>query len=593
MAEAKRRLAAILSADVAGYSRLMGDDERATMDTLTAYRRVFRKHISDHDGRVVDTAGDSVLAVFNSVVEATQCSVDVQSELEGCNADLPEDRQMQFRIGVNLGDVFEQDDGTIYGDGVNVAARLEGLAKPGGICLSGSAHEQVEGKIDLGFEDIGKHEVKNIARPLRAYRVVAQTPSEPEDPILSLPTGPSIAVLPFDNLSGDPEQGYFADGIAEEIITALTQFRDLFVIARNSSFQYKGRSVDVRAIGEELGVQYVLEGSVRRAADTIRVTAQLTETETGAHLWADTFDRDLTAGDIFALQDEITENVVGTIAEPYGVITRAGLKHTKHRSTESLGAYECVLRAREWYGATLPDLYPPARDCLERTIILDPGYAEAWAWLALLYNREFSRGMSGPAQPPPLDRALNAAQRAIKLEPDSAMAHYALASAYFFRHEIALFRREAETALSLNSNNAMVIAELGNSFGYLGEFDRSLAMIKKAMALNPHHPSWYYATIFNYHYHKGEYPEALVAAQNWNEPNFSWYQVHLAQAYALLGRREEAQVAVAKLLELKPDFAKRAREEFMTWITEEMIAHELNGLRKAGLDIPDEPAAHE
>ncbi len=258
MAEAKRKLAAILSADVAGYSRLMGDDERATMDTLNAYRDVFRKHVFDHDGRVVDTAGDSVLAVFESVVEAVHCAADVQGELGRRNADLPEDRRMAFRIGVNLGDIFQQDDGTVYGDGVNVAARLESLAEPGGVCLSGGAHEQVEGKTDLDFQNIGEHEVKNIARPVRAYRITTEPAVQDgagTEPSLALPDKPSIAVLPFANLSGDPEQEYFADGIAEDLITALSRLRWLFVTARNSTFTYKGQAVDVKRVGRELGVR--------------------------------------------------------------------------------------------------------------------------------------------------------------------------------------------------------------------------------------------------------------------------------------------------------------------------------------------------
>ena len=416
-------------------------------------------------------------------------------------------------------------------------------------------------------------------------------PSVVADDVLALPSGPSIAVLPFDNLSVDPEQEHFVDGITEEIITALTQFRELFVIARNSSFQYKGQPVDVRKVGEELGVQYVLEGSVRKAANTIRVTAQLTNSASGAHEWAESYDRELTAENIFDVQDEITEHIVTRIAEPYGVITRAGLQKAKRKSTHSLSAYECVLRAREYYAVEVPELFPPARDCLERAIILDPDYAEAWIWLALLYIRQHSFGLDGPAAPPPLDRALDAAQRATKLEPDNAMAHYALAGVYFFRHELERFRVVANTALTLNPNNALALAELGNYFGYLGELDSSLALTKKAMLLNPHHPSWYYSTIFNYYYHKREYEEALAAAQNWNEPYLYWNQVHLAQAYAMLGRDEEAQAAIARLLELKPDFAMRARQEFEIWNNpEELIEHELHGLREAGLNILDESA---
>ena len=312
MAKAKRRLAAILAADVAGYSRLMGDDERATMDTLNAYRAIFRQHIADHDGRVVDTAGDSVLAVFGSVVEAVESAVEVQAQIAVSNADLAEPRRMLFRIGINLGDVIEQDDGSLYGDGVNVAARLESLAEPGGICLSESAHMQAEGKVESAFEDIGEHEVKNIAKPVRAYRVAGgdAAPAAAE-PALGIPDKPSIAVLPFTNMSGDAEQDYFSDGITEDLITELSRFRELFVIARNTTFTYKGKAVNVEQVGRDLGVRYVLEGSIRKAGNRVRITAQLIDAKTGGHVWAERYDRVLE--DIFELQDEITRQMVGTL----------------------------------------------------------------------------------------------------------------------------------------------------------------------------------------------------------------------------------------------------------------------------------------
>ncbi len=353
MAEGKRKLAAILSADVAGYSRLMGDDEAATVRALTDYREVFRDHIARHQGRVVDMPGDNLMAEFASPVEAVEAAAEIQRDLARRNRQLAEHRRMDFRIGINLGDVLEKD-GALFGDGVNIAARLENLAEPGGICVSESAHMQVESKLDAVFESIGEHAVKNIAKPVKAYRLVAQgaaprprsrrplawaaaaalvfviagvavwqttppppsppeTVAAPEDPILALPTGPSIAVLAFDNLSGDPEQEYFSDGLTEEIITELSRFRDLFVIARNSTFQYKGQAVDIRQVGADLGVQYVVEGSVRKAGSTIRVSAQLLDATTGAHLWADDYDRELTAANIFSVQDAITQQIVSTV----------------------------------------------------------------------------------------------------------------------------------------------------------------------------------------------------------------------------------------------------------------------------------------
>jgi len=633
----RRKLEAILSADVVGYSRLMQDDDAATVETLTRYRTIFSDFVGRHEGRIVDSPGDNILAEFDSPVEAVQCAVELQREFARRNRQLAEHRQMQFRIGINLGDILSRDDGTIYGDGVNVAARLEALAEPGGIMISESARMQVRTLIDVGIADAGEHEVKNIAEPVHVYRIMldettpeprvsrkvpratiaivaaaalviaifagfglwsrgepetAEVAETPADPILAIPTGPRIAVLPFENLSGTPDEDYFSNGIAEEIITALTQFRDLFVIARNSSFQFKDQARDVRTIGKELGVNYIVEGSVRRAQGTIRVTAKLTEIETGAHLWAQTYERDLTVGNIFAVQDEITEQVVARIAGSYGVITRAGLRASEHKSTDSLDAYECVLHARQWFGTEISEEFPSARECMERAVVLDPGYAEAWAWLALLNGRQFGYALDGPSQPPPLDRALDAAHRAIKLEPESAMAYFALASAHFFRKEMVLFRQASETALALNPNNALVLAELGGLLGYAGELERCLAMTAKAMKLNPHYPGWYYAGVFNSYYHQKNYAEALLAAQRWNEPYQYWNQVHLAQAYAFLGDEGSARAAITKLLELRPDFADVAREEIQNWgNSDEFVEHELDGLRKAGLEIPDAPLA--
>ncbi len=394
MAETKRKLAAILSADVAGYSRLMGADEEATIAALDARRAIFRDRVAARGGRVVDTTGDSVLCVFESVVEAVRCAAEVQAALAAINADEPEDRRMRFRIGVNLGDIVEKDDGTVYGDGVNVAARLEALAEPGGICLSGSAHEQVRDKTDFTFHDIGEHDVKNIARPVRAYRVLADgapqaaprapqsrrtavivaaavvvlavagvavwqatkpTPTppteavaKPVDPILALPARPVIAVLPFTNMSGDPEQEYFSDGITEDIITELSRFPDLAVIARHSTFKYKGEAIDLRHMAAELGATHVVEGRVRRSSNTIRVTAQLIDASDGTHMWADTYDRDLTAPNIFALQDDITSRIATTIGDTYGIISMSALSSAKRKAPDNLGAYECVLRGYEF-----------------------------------------------------------------------------------------------------------------------------------------------------------------------------------------------------------------------------------------------------
>ena len=454
-----RKLVAILAADAEGYSRLMGDDEGATVRTLTEYRSVFTDHIARHQGRVVDTAGDSVLAVFDSPVEAVECAVGIQKELGRRNRQLAEHRRMQFRIGLNLGDVIAREDGTVYGDGVNIAARLQTLAEPGGITISGTTYDQVKGRIEVGFEFIGEQQVKNIVEPVRAYRVIDSRQVLPErrspfsllnrlgpismrhfviamviaivsgglywryaphyfqreDPALAMPKGPSIAVLPFANLSGDAKQDYFSDGITEQLISELARFRGLYVIARNSTFKYKGRSPDVREVGRDLGVGYVLEGSVRRSGQTLRVTAQLLDAGNGAHLWAETYDRSLSGADIFALQDDITSKAVANIAGPHGLISQAGLAQTARKSPKSIDSYDCVLRAYVWNRVLSREGHGPLRDCLEAAVARDPDYGEAWAWLAFSYlfaqlEKEKAKVLEIVRQMP-IDEVLNQPQR--------------------------------------------------------------------------------------------------------------------------------------------------------------------------------------
>jgi TolB-like protein/tetratricopeptide (TPR) repeat protein len=411
----------------------------------------------------------------------------------------------------------------------------------------------------------------------------SEVPSE--DPVLTLPKGPSIAVLPFTNMSGDPEQEYFADGITDEIITELTRFRDLFVIARNSTFQYTGQSVDVREVGRKLGVRYVLEGSVRKAADTIRVSAQLLDATTGTHLWAETYDRDLTAANILSVQDDITEQVVATIAGTHGVISRVGLEGTRGKGTENLEAYDCVIRAQAYFAVFSPDEHLRTRTCLERAVELDPDYSDAWAWLILIYTDEYAFGFN--PRPNSLDRAAEVARRAVDLDPTNQMAHWFFARAQFFRHELDSFFVEAERALALNPNNATVLASAGSYLAYAGKWERGLALVKKAVALNPHHPGWYYFPFFWDHYRKAEYEEALAQAQKINLPGLFWTYVTLAAGYGQLGRKEEAQAAVADLLELYPDYPENARHEFRkyNW-SEDLIENIMDGLRKAGLNIP-------
>jgi adenylate cyclase len=626
----ERRLAAIFSVDAVGYSRLMADDDVATVRTVTVYREEIRRLVEQRHGRVVDAPGDNLLAEFPSATEAVQCAVDVQWLIRARNADVPEARRMEFRIGVHLGEVLVEGE-RIYGDGVNVAARLEGLAEPGGIRVSGEVHGQVRNKLDLGYEDLGEQSVKNIPQPVRVYRVrtdgeagPARTKRPPsrlwwatslvlastliigmavavlvqladrfrpvaDDTVLELPRGPAIAVLPFANMSGDPGQEYFADGLTEDILTGLSRFSHLRVIGRNTTFRYKGRVVDIRELGRELDARYVLEGSVRRAADEIRVTAQLVDATSDTHLWAETYDRDLTPDNLFAIQDDIHEKVVATIADAFGIIARNRLDESRARPTESLDAYECVLRAYAYTALHTATAHLEARDCLERAVDVDPDYVDALAQLAYLYREEFHHGFN--PQPASLDRALRLARRAVDLDPTNQAAQLALAQTYWSRRELGAFFAAADRAVALNPNEAKAIASVALSTTYAGRWDRGSALMRKAIALNPYHPGWYYIALFHDHYRKRQYEAALHEAQKVNMPELWETYTTLAQAYAQLGRRRQAEAAVAELLKVYPDFRENAWKEFRRRnLPEQEIAHLVEGLRKAGLEVSQPPA---
>jgi adenylate cyclase len=631
-ARISERLAAILSADAAGYSRLMGEDERNTITTLDACRAVFRQHIEAQNGRVVDMAGDNVLAIFESANRAVQAALAIQKDLAEKNRVFIESRQMNFRIGINLGEVLGKDDGTVYGDGVNIAARLQSLSEPGGICVSGSVHDQIEGKLPLTFKFMGEQTVKNIAKPVRVYRVTDFQPAAPrqlsrfsllkhvdsvrarilvfvalavviavgsiawrfsfhdsqrEDPALAMPKGPSIAVLPFANLSGDPEQDYFSDGLTEQLISELARFRGLYVIARNSVFKYKGHSPDVREVGRDLGARYILEGSVRRSGETLRVTAQLLEAASGAHLWAETYDRTLTGANIFALQDDITSKTVANIAGPHGLISQAGLEQTTRKAPKNIDSYDCVLRAYVWNRVLSREGHGPLRDCLEAAVARDPDYGEAWAWLAFSYLFEYEAGYNPrPDRYNALDQALKAGQRAVELDPNNAGVHANMSYVRFLRHEYDASLASAERALALNPNDPAVLCQAGQKMVYTGlQVERGLALTKKAMALGPHYPSWCHYHVSYYHYSRGEYEQALAESLKLDLPQVFWTQAFLAMDYGQLGRMEEAKTAITKLLELYPDIALKFPSEARKYNMS--VERAMDGLRKAGLKIPE------
>jgi TolB-like protein len=411
----------------------------------------------------------------------------------------------------------------------------------------------------------------------------AAEPAPEEDPLLALPTGPVVAALPFENLSRDPDQEYFSDGLTDDIITALSRFKDLFVIARNSTFRYKGQAVDVRQLNKELGARYVLEGGVQKAGETLRVTAQLLDAKDGTHLWAETYDRELSASSVFAIQDEITEQVVATIAGPQGVISRSRFAEIKEKPTSSLDAYECVLRviAYQRGGLSAPE-HARLRDALERTVKSDPGYSDAWAWLSRIYLDE-DLLVHNP-RPNPLDRALDAAQRAVALDSTSQYAHAVLAIAHFHRQELDAFFAEAEHAIALNPNDSLVLASMGTRFQLAGD-QRGMALVEKALKLDPFLPRFFNLPIAEYHFERGEYEKALAAARKINLPGFYPAQIDLAAIYAELGREREARVTVEELLRFHPGFTIQTviEKSRKVNISDERIRPWVTALRKAGL----------
>jgi TolB-like protein/class 3 adenylate cyclase len=555
--QAERRLSAILAADVAGYSRLLGADEEGTLDRLRSIRsEVIDPQIAAHRGRLVKTTGDGLLVEFASVVDAVRCAVEVQQQMAQHAVEVSSDRRIEFRVGIHQGDIVVED-GDIFGDGVNVAARLEGLAEPGGICVSARVQEDAVGRLDVIFDDLGEQALKNIARPVRAYRVRSSAGAEPPrgssaDPAtaLALPDKPSIAVLPFQNMSGDPEQEYFADGMVEEIITALSRIRWLFVIARNSTFTYKGQAVDVKQVGRELGVRYVLEGSVRKGGGRVRITAQLIEAATGAHLWADRFDG--TLEDVFDLQDQVASSVARVI-EP--ALQSAETARSANRPTNDLTAYDLYLRA---YAMIMSSAHriPEALPLLEKAIERDPSYAPALAYAAFCCFRMVQDSRS-EASETDRQKGINLARRALEVAPDDPgvvmNAAWVLAA---FDEDIDALIALVDHALALNPNSARGWHICGAIRVYAGEHDAAIKRLEMALRLSPRERVG--PTIFNIgtaHFLARRFDEAvpnlLRAIQE--DPSFPQTYRVLAACYAHMGRIQEAREIVTRLRAFTPD----------------------------------------
>ena len=535
-----RKLAAILYADVAGYSRLTGEDEDATHRLLSEYLDLISATVESHRGRVMHYAGDAVLAMFDAVVDAVSCATEIQDKLRERNQELPNGRKVQFRIGVNSGDVIE-DRGDIYGDGVNIAARLESLADPGGICISESIRTTVGKKLHLDYEFMGEQKVKNIEEPVRAYKVGMAAEDEPMakeavKPGVRLSDKPSIAVLPFNNMSGDLDQEYFSDGITEDIITELSRFPTLFVIARHSTFSFKGLPIEIEEVGRKLGVKYVVEGSVRKAGDRVRITAQLIDTSTSNHVWAERYDRELE--DIFAVQDEVTRSIVSSLSDR---LEAADAERAKHKATSNMSAYDYLLQGREhWHRLTREDI-SAARSMYRKAVNLDPQYARAHTLLAATHIWDKFMGWSVSSEG--LHEARTFAEKALALDERDGSSHAMLGFVCFFDGRDDKAEAHFERALSLNPNDADVAAFWSDVLVYLGRTEEALSFISRARQLNPFPPDWYHWFFALVLFSARRYEDAIRAIDQIRILD-RWHHAYRAGCFARLGRAEEAQSEV-------------------------------------------------
>ncbi len=586
----RRKLTAILNADVKGYSRLMGEDEEATVRTLTAFREVMATLIEKHRGRVVDSPGDNVLAEFASVVDAVRCAVEIQEQLKARNAELPENRKMEFRIGINLGDVIKEGK-RIYGDGVNVAARLESLAEPGGISISGIAYDQVKKKLNLEYEFVGKKSLKNIEEPVDVYRVLSVPDAEAHKVIKAkvermafpLPEKPSIAVLPFTNMSGDLAQEYIGDGFSENIITALSVCSEMFVIARNSTFTYKGRPVKVQQVAEELGVRYVLEGGVQKFGDRLRVTAQLIDALTGHHLWSEKYDRKVE--ELFDLQDEITKKIVVSLQVE---LTHGEQARAYAKSTNSLEAWSYGVKGNYLLDRFNKEDNVKARELFEAAIRLDPGYVLAYVWLGATHALDAHYGWSeSPVDS--LKRTHELAQKALTLDDKSASVHTTLGLIHLFERQHDKAITEGKLAISLDPNFSIGHAHLAQIMFFSGRFEEAIALMKKAMRLSPYYPAFYLNFLGRTYAFMERYEEAIETFDQLydrgrrGEYPAEWGLIYLARVYAELGREDEARALMAEALKIDPSLSSESFKEGQPFKNPAHKRRELETLRKAGL----------
>ena len=619
-----RKMSAILSADVKGYSLLMSVDEEGTFKALNDCREIIARCVDANRGRIVDSPGDNVLAEFVSTVEAVKCAVKIQKDLKTRNAELPERSRMEFRIGINLGDVIEEDD-RIYGEGVNIAARLEGLAKAGGICISGTAFDQVKSKLEVGYQYLGEHSVKNIKEPVRAYKILMEPdaagkiigekrkskswmpiaaaviilaglagwylyfeqskrvePASLKKMAFPLPEKPSLAVLPFDNLSGDSSQDYLSDGFTETIITELSKLSNLFVIARKSTFTYKGKPVKVQQVAEELGVRYVLEGSVQKSGDRVRITAQLIDALKGHHLWAENYDRKF--GNIFVLQDDITEHVVTAMEVK---LTEGEQGRIRRGYTDNPQAYEYYLRGLETYRSFTKENNDQARKLYEKAAELDPNYAFGWCSIGWTYYRD---GRFGWTDNPDKSLALaeELGRKALTLDESMSEAYSLLSVVYMAKRQHDKAVTYAEKSISLAPNFASNLATVALPYLYSGEPDVAIELVQTAMRHSPYYPSWYLPILGLAYRLTGQYDQAIDALENWRtraNPRASLPHIFLAHTYVEVGRVGDAQIAVEEILKRNPKASIKGytKSNLFPYKDPAEIERVLASLRKAGL----------
>ena len=581
----QRRLAAILSADVVGYSRLMGIDEARTLARLNALRReLIDPAIAAHSGRIVKLMGDGALVEFASAVDAVACAIEIQKQLRDHDAASTEGDPIRFRIGINVGDIIIEGD-DILGDGVNIAARIEGIAEPGGISISEDAWRQVQGKVAANFVDAGEQSLKNIARPVRVYRLdLAQktaSASQAPRPTLGLPDKPSIAVLAFNNMSGDPEQEYFSDGISEDIITDLSKLSEIHVIARNSTFTYKGKPVDVKQVGRDLGVHYVLEGSVRKAGNRVRVTGQLIDVASGAHIWAERFDRDLT--DIFAVQDELTREIISALKVK---LTPEKKDRLARKNTIDQEAYDLFLRGREraWLNTRSGNI--EARHLLGRAVTINPEFAAAHAFIGFTQVNDYVNGWAEVPERS-LQTGLENAERAVQMDEAEPRGHYALAVALFFHRETDRALAEARRSVALAPNFAQGHHTIARMLTFSGDAAGAINTIDAYMQLDPLYPDMALYFLAEALFALGQFEEAVTALKqrHGRNPDSATSYALLASCYGHLGRIAESQAAWAEVMRIAPDFSIERQRRILPYKNPDDFERRVEGMRKAGLPV--------